>query len=272
MIRTSKNIKTLIAFSLHFFLIIISTNGEDWVQFEGRTATAVKLQLTGILSVPEGKGPFPAVVMLCGCGGLKDVNDAKQQSTWADQLMSWGYVSLRVDSFGPRGYNGICDNTSIISNIVRMYDAFSAKAYLSKLKYVDPQKIAVIGWSHGGWAVMAIIDGMYRDEDINPFQAAIAFYPYCESVKIFDTPLLILIGEKDDWCPASRCITTKKNLESSNSEYEFKLILYPNVYHAFDFGIIEDFQGHHSEPNPEATADAVVQTRNFLSKYLKTKQ
>ena len=269
---TGKNLKTFIASTLAFFLIIISANGEEWVQFEGRTATAGKLQLTGILSVPDGRGPFPAVVMLCGCGGLRDENDAKHQKTWADRLLGWGYVSLRVDSFGPRGYNGICENTGIVSNILRMYDAFSAKAYLSKLKYVDPQKIAVIGWSHGGWAVMAIVDGMYRDEDTNPFQAAIAFYPYCQSLEIFDTPLLILIGEKDDWCPADRCIKTKEYLEAESTDYEFKLILYSNTFHSFDFGIIEDFEGHHIEPNPEATADAVIQTRSFLSKYLETRQ
>jgi dienelactone hydrolase len=270
------NVKSRIAIPsvlfLTLFFAVVYVNAEEWVKFNGKTMMGEELPLAGMLNVPKGKGPFPAVVMLCGCGGLRNEGDAKQQKTWARLLMSWGYVSLQVDSFGPRGYDSICDMTSKVSDGMRALDAYSAKSYLAKLKYVDAKNIAVIGWSHGGWTIMRIVEGWHRDKDVEPFRAAIAFYPWCDSfLTAFDTPLLILIGEKDDWCPADRC-ETFKNLEIvRNSKYECKLKIYPNVYHSFDFkGLKADMFGHHVEYNPEATTDAIAQTREFLAKYLKT--
>jgi dienelactone hydrolase len=112
------------------FLVIAGGYAEEWVSFEGRTPTGAKLQLTGILSVPEGNGPFPAVAMLCGCGGLRDSNDAKQQRAWAERLLGWGYASLRLDSFGPRGYGDICNNLDVVSPSAIAYDAYSAQSFL----------------------------------------------------------------------------------------------------------------------------------------------
>jgi dienelactone hydrolase len=102
-----------------------------------------------------------------------------------------------VDSFSPRGPSNICEGSSTVSDDMISHDAYSAKAYLSALPLVDPQRIAVMGWSYGGWAVMKIIDGYYRDETVSPFKAAVAFYPYCHSLYKPDTPLLVLIGKKD---------------------------------------------------------------------------
>ena len=258
------------AFFLVFFLGVIPIDSQEWVAFEGTTAMGEKLQLTGILKAPEGEGPFPAVVMLHVCAGLKDDNSAKQLNAWSERLVDWGYVTLQVDSFGPRGYGNICENTDRVSLIERSFDAFSAKSYLTTLKYVDSKNIAAIGWSHGAWGIMALVDGIYRDENTNPFEAAIAFYPWCESLTSFDTPLLILIGEKDAWCPSSRCITTKMNAEADEFESELKLIVYPNVYHCFDVeGVNKTYLGYHIEYNPEATADAILQVKGFLAKYLK---
>ena len=60
------------------------------------------ITLTGKLTKPQGNEPFPAVVLLHGCSGIiKNVDD------WAKRLAIWGYVSLQVDSFGPRGYSDI---------------------------------------------------------------------------------------------------------------------------------------------------------------------
>lgn len=255
------------------FFTAVCTNAEDWVSFEGITETGGRLQLAGILSVPRGDGPFPAVVMLCGCGGLKDKNDSRQQDAWAQRLLSWGYVSLQLDSFGPRGYGNICNNLDSVRPSAIAYDAYSARSYLAGLQIVDPENIAVIGWSHGGTAVLTIADGLFRDEGVNPFQAAIAFYPWCRYMEIFDIPLLILVGDKDDTCPASRCETLESSEEVKDSNAEFKLIIYPGAHHSFDFeGLKGDFYGHHAEYNPEAAADAIQQTRDFLAKHLRTEE
>ncbi len=58
--------------------------------------------LTGSLMKPAGNGPFPAIVMLHGCAGIEATHN-----TWASRLKSWGYVTLIVDSFGPRGVGNV---------------------------------------------------------------------------------------------------------------------------------------------------------------------
>ncbi len=254
---------------LAFLVAALPAIAAEQVRIPGRTETGEQMQLPGILYKPGGSGPFPAVVMLCGCGGFDKKEDARHQATWAQRLVEWGYIALRVDSFSPRGSSNICEDTSTVSDSERSHDAYAAKAYLSDLPLVDPQRIAVMGWSHGGWSVMRIIDGYYRDETVAPFKAAVAFYPYCQTIYKPDTPLLVLIGKKDDWCPAILCEYLKKSEEYRKSKYEFTLKVYPNAYHAFDFeGLKEDSLGHHAEYDPEAATDAIVQAKDFLSRYL----
>jgi dienelactone hydrolase len=55
------------------------------------------------LAQPSGVGPFPAVVVLHGCGGLNYV-----AVTWADRLASWGYVAIAIDSLTPRHKTNAC--------------------------------------------------------------------------------------------------------------------------------------------------------------------
>jgi dienelactone hydrolase len=256
-------------FLLAILVAALPAIAAEQVRIAARTEAGEEMQLPGILHKPGGSGPFPAVVMLCGCGGFAKKEDAMHQATWAQRLVGWGYVALRVDSFSPRGPSNICEDTSTVSDDMRSHDAYSAKAYLSALPFVDPRRIAVMGWSHGGWAVMKIIDGYYRDKTVDPFKAAVAFYPYCQRLYGPDTPLLVLIGKKDDWCPASYCESLKQYGAYNDSKYEFTLKIYPNAYHAFDFeGLKEDLLGHHAEYDPEAASDAISQARDFLARYL----
>jgi|ADurb_Val_01_Slu_FD_contig_111_91946_length_2390_multi_3_in_0_out_0_2 dienelactone hydrolase len=129
--------------------------------------------LTGKLYRPAGKGPFPAAVLLHGCGGM-----TKRDRTWAEKLAGWGIVALAVDSFGPRGYSRVCDNRDLSRYLVprRVRDAYDAKAYLAGLPFVDPGRIGVMGWSHGGHIVLQTV----RERNVSPFKAAIAFYPLCD--------------------------------------------------------------------------------------------
>ena len=55
-------------------------------------------QIQGLLSRPEGNGPFPAIVILHTCGGVRQ----NLSHVWPALLVERGYVSLTVDSFGSR--------------------------------------------------------------------------------------------------------------------------------------------------------------------------
>ncbi|HET6367398.1 MAG TPA: hypothetical protein VFG27_09245 [Pseudomonadales bacterium] len=51
-------------------------------------------RLTGQLSLPDGPGPFPAMILMHGCNGV-----GRAERGWASALVSWGYAAFVVDSF-----------------------------------------------------------------------------------------------------------------------------------------------------------------------------
>ncbi|HSH69023.1 MAG TPA: dienelactone hydrolase family protein, partial [Deferrisomatales bacterium] len=134
------------------------------------------LSLTGILAKPEGNGPFPGIVLLHGAGGINQERDAD----WVRRLVRWGYVTLQVDSFRPRGVARVVGTPFRVPFLARAQDAHDGKAYLAGLPFVAPDQIGVTGWSHGGISAHYAVDelsGPLRGD--GPFRAGIAFYPAC---------------------------------------------------------------------------------------------
>jgi len=225
-----------------------------------------KLVLTGRLQKPSGTGKFPAVVLLHGCGGVQPKRDHR----WAERLVSWGYVTLQVDSFKPRGISSVCtlggkESADMLAR--RVTDAYDAQKFLASLPFVDKKRIAIMGWSNGG---STTLNALYQNRD-DPFHAAIVMYPSCrKSLADLNAPLLILIGEKDDWTPAERCVSM---MPLGKSNFEVALQAYPNAYHAYDsIGKPREVMGsqgsHHLEYNPTAELDSIDRVKDFLKKYL----
>ena len=52
---------------------------------------------------PPAPGPVPAIVLAHTCGGV-----SPHTEVWGKLLVSWGYVVLAPDSFGPRGVKAVC--------------------------------------------------------------------------------------------------------------------------------------------------------------------
>src|SRR5262245_20073369 len=59
--------------------------------------------ISATVTRPSGPGPFPAVVIMHGCGGL-----SPQLERWARWFADRGYIGMVVDSFGPRQVKGDC--------------------------------------------------------------------------------------------------------------------------------------------------------------------
>ena len=71
----------------------------------------------------------------------------------AELLVREGYVVLFPDSFRPRGREEICtieNRQRTITMTARRLDAQGALAYLQSRPEVAPDRIALLGWSHGG--------------------------------------------------------------------------------------------------------------------------
>jgi dienelactone hydrolase len=225
------------------------------------------LTLTGYLAKPHGNGPFPAVVYLHGCLGLGDF----RRRLAAGQMTDWGYVSFVVDSFATRGISEDC--SARLSN--RQADALGALVYLSKLPFVDPQRIALIGISQGGTAALEIataraIQVFEMPADVK-FKAVIAFYPSCAAAgNELSAPALILAGGLDDWSPLIDCEWWALRRRGKGAPVKFEV--YPEAYHSFDdpgLRVATRYFGHWVKYDPEAAAHATTAMRDFLAAQFK---
>ena len=212
------------------------------------------------LFAPSGAGLHPAVVVLHGCNGV-----GRHERLWGRQLAEWGYLALIVDSFHPRNTTTVCNQGMLIPPRLQAADAFMAAQYLRSRPDVRSDRIGVIGFSHGGWAVLkAVQAGLARPAGIPAFAAAVAFYPGCDPpVAVLETDTLILIGEADDWSPVGRCRRWVELVQRNG--HTLRLKTYPGALHSFDAPSMPHFfAGHYVGRDPAAAADALVETRAFL--------
>jgi dienelactone hydrolase len=203
------------------------------------------------LRTPEGPGPFPAVVIMHDCSGLSRSSSGAPER-WAHELLQHGYVTLIPDSFTTRGHSGgVCTDASPSRTAVnparRARDAYAALAYLRTLPAVDGQRVGLMGGSHGGSTTLAtmVTPDPYPEARAAPpagFAAAVALYPGCARPDIAraspagvyapTAPVLILIGDQDDWTPAEPCRQLAETARAAG--YPVTIKVYPGAHHAFD--------------------------------------
>jgi dienelactone hydrolase len=212
----------------------------------------------GYLTRPKGKGPFPAVVLLHTCLGLPEA-----RASIGERIATWGYVALFVDDFATRGLKETC----AVDFSQALPDAYGALAYLSRLPYVDPARIAAVGFSQGGDTALRIASGggATTGEGAN-FKAAAAFYPPCANLagSTLDVPTLILVGAKDEVTPAADCARLMKQQTPGTA----KLVVYPGAAHAFDlpeFGAGTRIMGMLLAYDRNAASRSWGQLRGFLA-------
>jgi dienelactone hydrolase len=212
--------------------------------------------IQGYLTRPKGAGQFPAVVLLHTCLGLP----AERTSSGA-RIAAWGYVALFVDDFATRGLKETC----AVDFKQALPDADGALAYLRRLSYVDPDKIAVIGFSQGGDTALKIAAAGAAG-----FKAAAAFYPPCANLNgaPLAIPTLILVGAKDEVTPAADCAELAKRQTPSM----VKFVVYPGAAHAFDlpeFATGTKVMGMPLAYDHNAATRSWTELRGFLAARLK---
>ena len=227
--------------------------------------------LWGHLDKPAGTGPFPVLVLMHGCNGIHQ-SDAR----WAALLTKLGYVTLILDSFRPRSLFSVCQTpVRIASPTMRALDAHGALAYLQRLAFVDADRIGLVGWSHGGIAALGAVSqfGIAHHLD-QRFRAAVAFYPYCIADRSYELPILILMGESDDWTPVGIC----RELQSRSTKQgiAIELVTYPGAFHGFDVPELKqgwsvkgaDGRDHRLKYDKKAHVDAIKRVQSFLARHL----
>lgn len=245
--------------------------------------------LAAFLYQPTGDGPHPAIVMMHGCSGAyaKDGRVSARHRMWGEFLASQGYVALMLDSFSSRGIKELCTqklNARTLKEADRVGDAYAALAFLRTQPGVDAKRIGVLGWSHGGGSVLSTITD-HRHPGAG-FRAAVAFYPGCTArarkAETFHpyAPLLVLIGESDDWTPAAPCVALTAAVAARGEPMQ--IVTYPDTFHDFDNpGItrkhvrtevpngVHPGDGTTTAPNPAAREDAKQRVVTFFAENLK---
>jgi dienelactone hydrolase len=256
-------------------------------------------QIPFTISRPDGPGPFPAVVIMHDCSGL-GASSSGAPARWGRELLGQGYVVLVPDSFSTRGFPaGVCTDASPRRNDAsparRVNDAYAALAHLRTLPFVDGRRIGIMGGSHGGTTTVSAMLAPQGDsaplavERRQGFAAAVALYPGCapsgrswhaaSGVYRAVAPLLILVGDKDDWTPADACRKLAAEAQAAGSPVE--ITVYPGAHHAFDSNrpvryIAGRINGHApggrgatTGGDPAAWADAIRQVTAFFARHLK---
>ena len=234
---------------LAFLIFVLVHTGlvsaQTRVQFpslDGPPATMLDAYLFKV----QGETKTPAVVFLHGCGGLFSQGGliTSRERQWAARLNSEGIAVLMVDSFGPRHHGDMCSPAHFDAAIYRArpFDAYAALSHLQSLDFVLPGRIALMGWSEGGGALLNTIRGTSPARAIvQPkidFRAAVAFYPASCNLRAQGAhwaspiPLLVLVGENDVWTPAAPC---RALIESAEFGSEAAIKVYPGAYHDFDW-------------------------------------
>jgi len=116
-----------------------------------------RIRLAGTLTLPEGAGPHPAVVLLSG-SGPQDRNGTlfnhEPFLVLADQLGRRGIAVLRSDDRGVGGSSGTLQ-VATIEDLAA--DARAAVAYLANRPEVDSAAIGLLGHSEGGLVAPAAL-------------------------------------------------------------------------------------------------------------------
>jgi len=182
------------------------------------------------------------VVALHGCGGLYATTGKRQgqlnarHQAMAELLLGQGFAVLFPDSLTPRGERELCTQRFAarrIDQAERRADALAALAWAAQHVDAAPGRVALLGWSHGGSAVLSATDSTRSDVRAQAVQPllAVAYYPGCGApLKAGwkpSAPVLMLLGAIDDWTPPEPCVALARQTGS-------EVRLFEDSYHDFD--------------------------------------
>ncbi len=130
------------------------------VTFENSTA---RFSLAGTLTVPPGKGPFPAVVLVSGSGPQdrdETILNHKPFLVLADHLTRQGIAVLRFDDRGVGKSQGDAARSTTADFAG---DAFAAVTFLASCTGIDAKRIGIAGHSEGG-LIAPMVAAKYPDK------------------------------------------------------------------------------------------------------------
>ena len=194
----------------------------------------VATDLAPLLIKPTKEPPWSAIVLPSNCSGLDD----QLWKFWTSEFIKNDIAVVLVDSFNPRGFSEICGNQFKLGFRPRLQDVHSVLDFLRSDSRFNKDKIALGGHSVGAVtalqsAYLELQSHLARTEK-DVFNAFIAAAPSCELTfkrPTLSAPLLIVVGELDDWTRPAPCKQETNRLLVANQDARYVVI--PKAFHTF---------------------------------------
>lgn len=213
--------------------------------------------VNGILYAPQGKGPFPALVVIPEWWGLNDW--VKEQ---ASKLADEGYVTLAFDIYRGKVATTPDEAHQLSRGLPEdraNRDLSAAAAFLRTQKNVDPAKVGDIGWCMGGGYALnlAIADPKLKATVIN--------YGHLASddatLQKINAAVLGIFGGQDKGITPADVNKFESQMKAQGKTVEIKI--FPDAGHAFENP--NNKTGYRADD----AAEAWKLTTAFLAKNLK---
>jgi len=192
--------------------------------------------IAGELRLPLSQvGRMPAIIIMHTSAGINAAT-----TRWAQEFNDHGIASFVLDSFSGRGISNTLSDQSKLSYFVEIVDAYAALSVLAKDDRIDPKRIAIIGFSRGGFAAIYTSLNRFRKAFAPAgiaFAAHIGVFAPCyttlrDETDVTRVPIRFFHGLDDDYDPAEACKNYSERLTAAGADVSFKG--FPGVSHSYD--------------------------------------
>lgn len=204
-------------------------------QFLTGDASGKPVTMTGELRIAQGAGRLPVVILMHGSGGI-----GANIEPWTQKFNAMGISTFMIDGFTGRGLASVNTDQASLGRLNFVLDIYRALEVLAKHPRVDPQRIALMGFSRGGqatlYASLARFNKQWNKSELQ-FAAYIPFYPDCATSyagenEVAEKPIRIFHGIPDDYNPVANCKPYVQRLREAGRDVV--LTEYPDAQHGFD--------------------------------------
>ena len=209
---------------------------------------------TGYLVVPEGEGPFPAVILIHEWNGLVD-----RVRQVADALADEGYVALAADMYGGRTGSNRDENMALMQEAQgdpeAMIANLDAAARLLRERPDVTGKVATMGWCFGGGVALSYAIGGENHDGTAIFYGHLVEDPAL--LASLDHPIYGTFAEMDSGIPPEQVERFAEALRDAGIENDIHI--YDDVQHGFWLWVDRD---------PDGASGPALDAWNRLKSYL----
>jgi len=209
----------------------------------------------GYLAVPDGEGPFPAVILIHEWNGLVD-----RVRQVADVMAEEGYVALAADLYGGRTGSNRDENVALMQEAQaapeRIIANLDAAARFLRARPDVTGRIATMGWCFGGGVALSYAIGGENHDGTAIFYGRLVQDP--ELLARIDHPIYGTFAEMDRGIPPEEVERFADALRQAGIEND--LHIYDDVEHGFWLWVDRD---------PAVAAEPARDAWERLKAYLK---